>query len=885
MAKLNNFEVLKHVLPNGLTILVKTQHTIPRVETHLWYNVGSKDEEQGEQGITHLIEHMLFKGTKNLSEPDINLITHKLSGNANAFTSHDATCYTFRFPSNVWQESLSLFAECMQNATFDPQTLASELKAVVEEFRLYQDDYQGIVIEKMIEELWPQHPYRTPVLGLKQDVCGMDQEKLLKYYKKHYHPANATLVVVGDVQANDVFKLAEKYFGNIPDISVKTNYKKQEFSFDPDIQRKTIELFRDIQVPWCCYFFEIPGLRDGQNHIFDAASLLLGGGKSSRLHKKLVEQTELAVEVACSIYEFFDRGLFSITVYPRNMSDITQIEQIINLEILELQKKLIADWEMESVKQRAQVDFTTLLEDTEKQAAMIGNLYLATKDEFAFEKYMENIQKLNKKQIQNFFIEYFSPATLHAGYLYPILEMDKPKLHRLQAQADEQEAKLLEKFTRTSQLEAGKWINKIGEPQQQKFSYPKPKSFTLDNGLVVSFDNNPTIPSISAILNFKANNLYDEPETEGCFVFLIRLMLERTKKYDAKKLAQLLETNGIYIGNLNDVITFKCLNQNFEQTLDILCQILTQPSFDTQTISKIKNQAISELKEFWDTPLEFIEQITREHIYQKHPYGKNSAGNLQSITNLTVTDLKKCFKKYISPINVNLIIVGDLSSIDLEKTVKKYLGAWNGPEVPDIKFPVIVLPKTSEKHINSNRDQTVITIAAPSVSRISPEYNHLAILDVILTGGPGFSSNSRLFDLREKYGLFYAIGGSLVYGSKEEPGLMLIKTLVSHDKVEKAKKLILASINDLGQNGIIQSEFEMAKNMILSSLVENFESTMRTASAFLFLKKFKLDIKLFDKMGDTFSIIDIEEVNKVAKKFCRSCLFSFITVGRAKPNR
>ena len=177
MAKLNNFEVLKHVLPNGLTILVKPQHTIPRVETHLWYNVGSKDEEQGEQGITHLIEHMLFKGTKNLSESDINLITHKLSGNANAFTSHDATCYTFRFPSNVWQESLALFAECMQNATFDPQTLASELKAVIEEFRLYQDDYQGIVIEKMIEALWPQHPYRTPVLGLKQDVCDMDQDK------------------------------------------------------------------------------------------------------------------------------------------------------------------------------------------------------------------------------------------------------------------------------------------------------------------------------------------------------------------------------------------------------------------------------------------------------------------------------------------------------------------------------------------------------------------------------------------------------------------------------------------------------------------------------------------------------------------------------------
>ncbi|MFH1253920.1 MAG: pitrilysin family protein [bacterium] len=882
MTKLNNFKVFKHVLPNGLTILVKPQHTIPRVESHLWYNIGSKDEGQGEQGITHLIEHMLFKGTKNLSESDLNLITHKLSGISNAFTSHDATCYTFRFPSNVWQESLALFAECMQNATFDPQTLASELKAVIEEFRLYQDDYQGLVVEKMIEALWPQHPYRTPVLGLKQDICNIGKEKLLEYYKKHYHPANATLVVAGDVQPDEVFKLAETHFGKIPG---KPNYKKHEFLFEPDIQRKTVQLFRDIQVPWCCYFFEIPGLRDGQNYIFDAASLLLGGGKSSRLHKKLVEQTEIAVEVACSIYEFFDRGLFAITVYPKSMSDITEIEQIINLEILELQKKLIADWEMESVKKRAQVDFTTLLEDTEKQAAMIGNLYLATKDESAFEKYMEKIEKLDKKQIQNFFIEYFSPATLNAGYLYPILELDKPKFHKLQAEADKQEAKLLEKLIRSTPVEGGKWVTKVNECKLQKFSYPKLKSFTLDNGLVVTFYNNPTIPSISAILNFKANNLYDEDGVEGCFIFLIRLMLERTKKYDAKKMAQMLETNGIYIGNLNEVITFKCLNQNFEQALDILYQILTQPSFDAQTISKIKHQAINELKEFWDTPLEFIEQITREHIYQNHPYSKNPVGNLKSIPDLTAADLKKCFKKYISPANTNLIIVGDLSNIDLEKTVKKYLGTWNGLEIPDLEFPAIILPKDNGKHINSNRDQTVITIAAPSVSRKSPEYNALAILDVILTGGPGFSSNSRLFDLREKYGLFYAIGGSLVYGAKEEPGLMLIKTLVSHDKVEKAKKLILASINDLGQNGIIQDEFEMAKNMILSSLVENFESNMQTASAFLFLQKFKLDINLFDKMGDTFSIIKIEEVNRVAKKFCRSSCFSFITVGRARPNR
>jgi zinc protease len=882
MAKLKKFNVIKHTLSNELTILVKPQHNIPRVESHLWYNIGSKDEDSKQKGITHLIEHMLFKGTKNLSETDINLITHKLSGSSNAFTSHDATCYTYRFPSNVWEESLSLFAECMENATFDSQHLASEIKSVMEEFRLYQEDFQGLVIEKLIESIWPQHPYHTPVLGLKQDVCNLTQQDLLKYYKQHYHPDNATLVVVGDVSPDEVFKKAEKHFGQIKS---PANYAKKNCLFEQDIQRKSVWLSREVQDPWNLYVFEIPGLSEDKNHIFDAASLLLGGGKSSRLHKKLVEQTDLSVEISCSVYDFFDKGLFAITVYPKNKKCIQDIEDIIKSEILDLQENPVKDWEFESIKNRAQIDFASLLEDSERQAAMIGNLYLATNDPDAFEKYMCNMEKLTKTDLNNFFKTYFSPDIMHAGYLQPIEEQDKKRLLQIQIDSEQQDLKLLEKFVRTTTLEEGRWSSKISTPKPCKFSYPKPQNFTLPNGLEVSFYDNQSNPSISMILNFKASHLYDEPDKAGFFVFLIRRMLERTQKYNAEEFAQMLETNGIYIGNLNDVITLKFLNKNFEQAIEILSQILKQPSFDERSVLKIKSQVISELKEFLDTPLEFIEQITREHIYQKHPYSRNPAGNLNSVAKITTQDLKSCFKKYISPDKAHLTIVGNLNGIEIKKIITKYLTDWTGPEIPALQFPAIIEPENKLQHINSNRDQTVITIATTSVPRMSPEYNHLAILDMVLTGGPTFSSNSRLFDLREKYGLFYAIGGSLIYNSKEEPGLMLIKTLVSNDKVELAKKLILASIDDLGQNGITQCEFEMAKSMILSSLIENFESNMKTACAFLFLKKFNLDLNLFDKLGDIFSIIKIEEVNKIAKKFCCSSRFSIITVGRAKPKR
>ena len=138
------FTVFKKTLSNGLTILTRPVTHIPRVEAHLWYNVGSKDEANNERGMAHLIEHMLFKGTQELSESDINLISQKLTADANAFTSQDYTCYTFRLPSNVWQMALRIFADCMQNARFDKDMLASELKAVIEELRMYRDDFQGV---------------------------------------------------------------------------------------------------------------------------------------------------------------------------------------------------------------------------------------------------------------------------------------------------------------------------------------------------------------------------------------------------------------------------------------------------------------------------------------------------------------------------------------------------------------------------------------------------------------------------------------------------------------------------------------------------------------------------------------------------------------------
>lgn len=874
----NNFKVYKKILKNGLTILVRPQHNIPRVESHIWYNVGAKDEDLCEKGITHLIEHMLFKGTKNLSESDINVISHKLLGYANAFTSHDSTSYTFRMPSNAWEESLAIFAECMQNATFKEDVLASEIKAVIEEFGMYKEDYQNQLIENLIAAIWPEHPYHTPVLGTKYNLLSISSEKLLNYYKKHYHPANATLIVVGDVKTDDVFKKAEKYFGKFQS---PTNYKKQLHQFSPDICTKTVKLFRDVKIPWSCYAYQIPGFSAGQNYIFDAANLLLANGNNSRLHRKLVAQTQLAVEVGSLVYEFNENSLLLIFVYPQKAECLPEIEQIIADEIKKLQSKDVATWEFETAKKKILLDYASLLEDLEKQATLIGNFYMTTKDENYLEKYLDKIKSLTPKNITAVFKKYFDIHDQHKGYLLPVDKICAKKLYAIQEQSNSIDRELLKKFDRKTPIEDCKWANNVKPCPIQKFEFPKPSTFTLPNGLDAIFYNNTQTPGISAILSFKANSNYDDPELSGLFVFLLRHMMDETKKYSSEELNRMLESSGVFLTNVGDVITLKCLNENFGKALSFLQHILKSPSFDKKSIEKIKKQVINELIEYWDTPVEFIEQIAKEHIYQKHPYSKNPMGNLQSIENFSIENLRNCYKKYITPSKANLVVVGDLRNINIEEVIKNSLGNWTGDKAVDLIFPKFIPPKPKSINIPLKRDQAVLAFTAPSISRKDPNFNAMAIIDVILTGGAGFSSNSKLFDLREKYGLFYAIGGSLLYNSKEDAGMFLIKTLVSYDKVNFAKKLILNCFDEFGKQGINIEEFENAKKLILSGNIEHFESNLKMAATFLFLKNFKMSTNLFDKMGDLFSIMNIGDVNKLIKEYCKSCRFSIITVGRA----
>ncbi len=873
-----HFTVFKKTLPNGLTILTRPVTHIPRVEAHLWYNVGSKDEANNERGMAHLIEHMLFKGTQELSESDINLISQKLTADANAFTSQDYTCYTFRLPSNVWQMSLQIFADCMQNARFDKDMLASELKAVIEELRMYRDDFQGSLIERMIASIFTEHPYHNPIIGYKQDLCSLDRDALYAFYKKHYHPGNATLVVVGNVQPDEVFAAAEKYFGAIP---AQPDYKRAVHYINDDITSTTTTLYRPVSNTWYSFLFKIPGFAEGKNHLIDLTSIILATGKSSRLYQRLVDKEQIAIEVDCNVYDLSDRGLLCLGVWPA--SDITpeMIEEVILEELALLSSRVAEDWEFEAAQKRTQIDLTSLLESTEKQAFVIGNSYIASNNASFIDDYLLAIQKTTKKEIKEFSATYLVPSLMHKGYLLPIDDNDAQRLQLIHEASDRIEQDILAKHIRTTPVEPELLALTVQPPARVPSLHPKPQTFILKNGIEVLYHHNPLVPQIVGVLCLKANYLHEDEEHAGAFGMMMRVITDSTQDYTPEAFAKLLEIKGIHLGAGSDNIAIRCLKEDLDESLELLADVVMRPSIRTHSIEKIRQQMLNEIEELWDSPVDYIDQLARELIYQNHQYHKNPSGTKESVTGITKSLLQKYCTQYLSPDEAVMVVVGDLAGINLEQLITKKFGAWEGKKVPALTF--LPMPAYEPKNIAipQQREQTVLGFLAPSVSRSHPDYNALALLDIVLTGGASGSPASRLFALREKTGLFYMIGGSLLYGSHIEPGMRFIKTIVAPEKADHAQNLIIETFEHVAKHGITEEEFELAKNVYFASSVELFETNAQTAQTFLFLKKLNLNFNLFDKQGEFLSILKLDQVNNVARQYCTGEHMSLISIGRS----
>lgn len=875
--------VYKKILENGLTVLVRPIHSLPKVCTELWYKVGSKNEKTDQKGIAHLIEHMVFKGTVgqnslNLSESDINSVVHMLSGNCNAFTSYDYTGYLFNFPTQHWTMALKIVADCMRNCAFKEDHLNSEMKAVVQELKMYKDNYVSYLVDEMLAAIFVGHPYHDPVIGYKHNLWSFHAKDLRNFYAKHYVPNNATLVVVGDVDPEEVFKQAQQELGSIPADYV---YTHESFYYTPDIISKKITLYRDVQQPIATNVYVIPGSQSGQDGIVDVLSWVLGHGRGSRLQRRLVDELQLVTSLDVYHVDLFEHGLFGVLFEPKNAADVTSINTVIQQEIDDIITHGFKEGELERAIKNAKVRLYDTFEDFQQQATEIGKFYLATGNKDYIFTYLDiPIEDIQQKVIA-LCKQYLRSSVMHEGLVLPLSEKDKDFWISLQEESDAQDLRILSSRERKSPVEQTHFALQVKVEEPKSFIFPKAERVVLPNRATVLFACNNATPKIDLVIDFKAKYYYDPDNLQGLSNFMNRVLLEGTKNYPGHALADEIESRGMSVKAFPGGIAMSMLKDDFEYGLDLLLEILTNATFDVLAVEKVREQILADIKSFWDEPSSFAGQLIKNVIYKGHPYSKDMLGSAETVATITRQNLVDCYQRTISPDDMRMAIVGDLGCYDVEKIVIDKLGNWTGSPVIDIQFPP--LPETKAHDINYpiNRDQVVLCIAGSSVSRLDHDFDKLYLFDQIFGSGALGSMASRLFQLREQSGLFYTIQGSVTVQSNDQPGMAMVKTIVSRDRLDEAEEVIKHTI-DTVPDSIQPVELEEAKRAVFNALINNFETNFGAAKSFIFLERYDFPADYFDKRCSMLGPITVEQVRNAAKKVLLSNRMVTLRIGRVE---
>jgi zinc protease len=409
--------VTEKVLSNGLKVLLKEEHKSPVVTFQVWYKVGSRNEKLGTTGMSHLLEHMMFKGTKKYGPKTFSQTVQRNGGNDNAFTGKDYTAYFETFAADRIAISLDLESDRMQNLLIDPREFEPERKVVMEERRMRtDDDPTATMVEQMTAEAFIAHPYEWPVIGWMADIGNITRDDLYDHYRMYYAPNNATIVVVGDFDARTLLPQIEKYFGKIP----RGPAAPRVAAIEPkQLGERRIIVKKQAELAAVFAGYHTPDLKHSNSYALEVLQGVLSSGKSSRLYRSLVYEKQLAL-YAGGDYDNVanDPNLFYLYAGVMPGKSANEVEKSLYEEIEKLKNAPVTDDELQKAKNQIEASFIMGQDSVFYQAMLLGE-YETVASWKLLETYVANIRAVTKEDVQRVAKEYFSEDNRTVGILVP----------------------------------------------------------------------------------------------------------------------------------------------------------------------------------------------------------------------------------------------------------------------------------------------------------------------------------------------------------------------------------------------------------------------------------------------------------------------------------
>jgi zinc protease len=869
--------VKKTVLANGLTVLTKEVRTAPVVSVQVWYRVGSRNEIPGGNGVSHQLEHLLFKGTQ--ARPiQFGRLFSALGSESNAFTSYDETAYFGTVERSKLGALMTLEADRMQNTIIGPEQLKSEKRVVISELQGYENSPSFRLSRAVMQAAFPNSPYGMAVGGSKADVEKFTVEQVQNHYKTYYRPENATLVVTGDFKTAAALKLAEQTFGKISKAAKPLPSAKTNPSVRPSLlpSKKPIVLKQPGSTALLEAVYPLPNVNHPDVPAIDLMDAVLTGGRSSRLYQDLVE-TGLTSSVGASASQMIGLGWYSISAVAAVGQPLSRVETVLQQSLSEIRQKPVTAEELQRAKLQFRASLILGNQDISSQATQLGYNETVAGDYRYIDRYLAAMERVTPEDILRVAQTYLKPEQQTIGFFEPTLPDGKPG-----ASSAGSGGRTTENFSAGSPVDPAE-VAKYLPPSQDAAAGAAilPQDFKLSNGLRVLLLPDHSAPTVNLSGNIRAGTIFDTPAKAGVAGLTASNLMNGTEAKSALALAKRLEDRGASLGfgaSREGVgIGGSALVQDLPVLVETLADVLLNPTFPEKQLELSRQRSLVGLKAALDDPGQLGRRTFQQAIYpENHPF--HTFPTEDSLKRVTREDLALFHQRYYRPDTTVLSLVGDFEPAQVKVQLESALGQWRtAGQPPTMSFPAVALPKTTTYVSKSipGKAEAVTYLGYSGLSRKDPRYYAALVLNQVL-GGDTLSSRLGT-EIRDRQGLTYGIYSGFSAG--QNPGPFLISMQTAPKDARKAIDSTIALLKQLREQGITPTELENAKRSIKNSYPVELASPSNVADAILSNIVVGLGLEELSQFPAKIEAVTEQQIQQVIQEFIQPDKLVIVTAG------
>lgn len=829
-------EIIRSRLENGMRVVLREDHTAPVAAFQVWVDTGSADERPVEAGITHFIEHMIFKGTHEMRAGELAGTIERYGGRINAYTSYEYTVYHVVIASRYQEKGLEVLADAMQHPSFDPTELAREKEVVIEEIRMGQDDPGRTIHKALFKNSFQRHPYGRPIIGYADTVRGFSRKQVLSYYSKWYVPDNMVFVGVGDFSAEELLSRLKTLFT----APARHLVPRQRPSEPTQEAFRHLTMQENVHERYFALGFHIPSVQDEETYALDLLAAILGQGESSRLQQELRFKQGLASSVYAYAFTPKDPGLFVIggTFQPGAIQ--TGVKGIIS-ELSRIKNEGVDGAEITKAKVMLEADFTYDRETVQGEARKLGYFEVVMGDAVKEREYLQGIARVGTQEIQEAAKRYLRPENLTLCLLLP-----------------EGEEETVDPRT----------VEGLGKTPAAHETTGEMKRAVLENGITLLFQEDHSVPVVGISGVFLGGLRFENEHKAGLTHFLAEMLNRGTASYTTLQLAQEVDSLGATLETFSGRNSFgvqaKGLSKDFPQLVRLVAEVMGKPSFPPEEVEKVRDEVRAALGAEQDQMIPRTMRLLRETLYERHPYRLNVLGTEETIAHIGRRDLLRYYKRYALPQNLVLGIVGDIT---WEEVMESVQGAFHGMHKGDFSPPPIPQEATEKggikkrEEVVGEKQQTHIALGFAGTTMQDQDRFPLEVLEAALGGQGG-----RFFtELRDKEGLAYVT--AFFVRSDLDPGYLGVYLATSPPKVEQALKGIERILQDVRKQGINQDELDRAKAYLIGNYAIGLQGTLPLASTMAFDERYGLGGDFYRTYPREIEGVTGADVLRVARKY------------------